>query len=263
MCFLNAGDFICGVYLVIIWIADCIYGKTFVNMYHIWKNGQPCFLAFTLVLLYSFLVPYFLCLLSLARLMVVKFPLQSKFKSYEFVVKYTKAGLVTLGIIVLSMVIYLGSQHHIPNYLCLPFVDPDHTVPEIKFFTGIVALWQFLVSGFIAIVYSILVDGLKKTEKTDILEVKRTDKHVIVQLLFLSALHIICFLPSNIIFITLLQLPKYPITLPFWTTVAVVPSNAIVNPLLFTFLSQKKSKRIQKVLLTREGTRSVIEITSY
>ena len=263
VCFINAGDFMYGVYLVIIWIADSFYGKSFVNMHHIWKSGQPCFLAFTFVLLFSFLVPYFLGLLSLARLMVVKYPLHSKFRSCKFVIKYSKGGLITLGIIVLSMTIYLGSQYKIPNYLCLPFVDPDDNVPEIKFLTGIVAVWQFLVFSFIAIIYGILVALLMKTEKNDFLQGKRTDKHIIFQLVFLSALNMICFLPSSVIFLTLLQLPKYPIILPFWTTVALVPSNSMVNPLLFTFLSKKRSKSIQKALPTRDAARSVTEISWY
>ena len=263
ICFINAGDLIYGIYLAILCIADFLMGKTFLIMHNTWLNGLPCFLAFTSVLFFSFVVPYFLCLLSLARLMVVVFPLESKFKSFKFIVRYALTGVFTIGIIVLIMVGHIAKNEHIPDSLCLPFLDPYDTVFEIQIFTGIVTIWQILVFIFITTVYSILVTALKKMEKNDFLETKRIDQHVIFKLVLVTILNIMGWIPSSVIFITLLKLPTYPITLPYWVTVAIVPLNSIINPLLLQLVSKKRSKSVKRVSSTKEGPKSVTQLSSY
>ena len=94
VCCINSGDLLCGTYLIILWITDTVYGNKFIVLYHSWRNSFVCHTSFAMVLTFNLLVPYLLCFLSMARLMVVIFPVDTKFKSPTCVFRYIMSGVL-------------------------------------------------------------------------------------------------------------------------------------------------------------------------
>ena len=87
ICFINAGNFLYAVYLILLWVADVYYDKDFFIKAVYWKESFVCFLAFTTNLLFYHMLPIFLIFLSILRYMVIKYPLNCRFKSTTFVMR--------------------------------------------------------------------------------------------------------------------------------------------------------------------------------
>ena len=69
----NMNDFLCCIYLSIIWISDLILHKT-LYMSDVWKSHFLCFTAFGIIFWFSILSPTVLAFMSFARLMIVVYP---------------------------------------------------------------------------------------------------------------------------------------------------------------------------------------------
>ena len=74
---INTGYLMCGLTLVIIWIADMHYDDSFVVNDLKWRGHMICFIIFNMSIIFSIMMPFSLTCLSVARLMVVKYPFKT------------------------------------------------------------------------------------------------------------------------------------------------------------------------------------------
>ncbi len=232
--FINSGDLLCALYLIIIWVADFFYGDTFVLDDLSWRRNILCTSAFGVMLDFSFFMPPLLVLLSVARLMVVLFPFNSKFKSKEFVLPCLL--LVTLAVASISGILtfIVSCTGTLPSSLCSPFIDPTRSDSNIKAITLIVATIQCLSFVTMSGVYFSLAKVLKESSCSDILESQQAvKKSVTLQLVLVTASNLLCWLPSSAIFLSSLFQALHSVDLLFWATTALVPVNSVLNPVIF------------------------------
>ena len=127
------------------------------------------------------------------------------------------------------------TQDRLPLSLCLPFVDPTNSILLIKIIAWCIAVIQVTISIVILALHSLLVQYLRQYQmEIDPKKNKEhSDKTIIIQLALITVSNIICWLPTNIIYLTSLFLPRYPTDLVIWTTVLVTPLNSMINPTVF------------------------------
>ena len=257
---INLNDILCGIYLGCIWLADMIYRGTFLVKENIWRSGPICFAAFGIILWFTILTQLVLIFLSLSRLMTVIYPIGTKFKKVEFVLKsivlfYTSSFLVTLWVTFYFKLTYLN----LPLSLCLPFIDPTNSVGMTKIITWSVFLTQTTSSVVIMSMHLFLVKKLKQSKK----RIKRyklegdSQTPLIMQLTAITTSNIICWFPTNAIYVAAMFLSIYPIDLIIWTTVSILPLNSIINPSVFLVTSCRKyikSKNKTKDMLEHQVT---------
>ena len=142
------------------------------------------------------------------------------------------------------------TKESLPLNLCLPFVDPTNSIFLTKIIAWGVAVIQVIVSVLILALHSLLIQYLRKYQ----MEIgqgknkEHSDKRIIIQLALITVSNIICWLPTNIIYLMSLFLPRYPTGLVIWTTVLVTPLNSIINPTVFAItllrgISATKTKK--------------------
>ena len=236
---INCADLLCGIYLGILSVADFYYDRNFIVSHYQWKFSIFCSQAFVINLLFILLVPYFLSLLSLARLMVVKYPFNSRFREVSFVFKCIFVVSISIITTSLSFLMIIRTGQRIPSNLCSPFIDPTDTVTEIKSITLLVALIQVIAFLFISTIYFFLIKTLRQTEEINLTKANKINKNVIFQFLLVTVTNLIGWFPSSMIFVSSLFLGKYPTDLLIWTTVTVVPINSIINPFVFLVFGLK------------------------
>ena len=78
VCHLAVSDFIMGIYLLIIAVADSIFRGTYVYYDEYWRNSVWCELAGVMASFSSEASILFICLITLDRFLVIKFPLGQK-----------------------------------------------------------------------------------------------------------------------------------------------------------------------------------------
>ena len=119
---INANDILCGLYLCNVWLVDIYFGDSFQVKEELWRSGILCLTAFTTVLFFTVLTECLLIILSLSRLMVVIYPLDSRFKETLFVAKILISDIsVTLFLSVLATFIFNTIDNTIKISICLPF----------------------------------------------------------------------------------------------------------------------------------------------
>ncbi len=242
----NSTDLLCSAYLHIIWIADAVFKGAYLFHGSHWESSWVCFTAFFLLLYFSFAIQGTLILFSLARLMVVKYPIDTKFKILKFTTKWLLIVLLIVTCLTIPAPIILKFRvGKVPLGLCSPFVDPSNSSVLFPIVAWFVAISQLMSCTAIVVLHIMLIKELAvsqaRLEKAKSREDSNTS--VFVQLTLISISNIVCWIPSSIIFTILTVLSVYPVDTVVWTTVVVMPLNSIANPIiLIAFCINKKVK---------------------
>ena len=232
----NITDMLCGLYLCVIWITDLYFRGKFISNERNWRSSFWCFTAFGISLWFSVVAPLILLFLSLSRLMIVVNPLSVRFKTTKSIFKVLFAIiLVSMSVSIVLTLLMKFTQERLPLNLCLPFVDPSNSILLIKIIAWCVAVIQVIISVLILTLHSLLVQYLRQyqMEMDPNKSREHSDKTIIIQLAIITVSNIICWLLTNIIYLTSLFLPRYPTDLVIWTTVLVTPLNSMINPTVF------------------------------
>ena len=134
-------DLSCGIYLSIIWTTDLSNIGNFVLKEEKWRSDLTCFRAFGIITWFSIAIQCFLLLSSFSSLMIVIYPVETRFKNPKFI----SNCLASMYILSLSLV-FVGTftmerqMEHVPTPLCLPFVDPTKSKVELTVITWFVIL---------------------------------------------------------------------------------------------------------------------------
>ena len=244
---LNISDMLVSLYFIILVTADFIYHLSIISYEKIWKRSFPCYLIFFTSLIFTIESPLLLSIISLARLKAVEKPLESNFQRHSLMAQLMP--LCTLTSLLLSILLttgYATIHDEIPTTLCLPFIDPSDSQWFIKLITFITATIQLSSSLFIVAVYILFVKTLNKSSKSLKGNVSKKISRVgmIIQLFVVTFSNIVCWIPTNAIYLISLYKSKYSTNLLIWTAIAVTPINSMINPFLFiiTTIRRKPDK---------------------
>ena len=245
--FINFGDMLCTSYVTIILIADILYGGNFVLQKQVWRSGLLCFVSFGIILWFTMMTQVSLFVLAFSRLMLVVFPITTKFKNSKFVRHLFISLFLGCFSVSLFLVVYLKFSTNVVifNNLCLPFVDPTHSMQYAVVLTMAVFTTQFITSLAIVALNILLVHKVNQSDKAVSKTTSGTQSKIflIFHLFTVSFFHILCWSSTNGVFITALFLPKFSITLIFWTTILLLPLNSLINPLIFSANFVRKGKK--------------------
>ncbi len=252
---INLSDMILGAYLFTIWVSSLIFHKTFFLIEKEWRSHVVCFLSFGLVLLFSFSSPVVLFFLCLMRFCAVRYAISSKFRETHVVIKcicfiFGATLLLSSGSTCITKLL----SPILPFTLCLPFVDPSNSIIIFKCLVALITVFQFSASFFIAYLYKRLVNELKNRQSLP-QHHKHKDREfgMIIQLVVITFSNILCWFPSGIVYITSLFLNRYPTDMVIWTTVAVLPINSILNPVVFAATTFRKLYPKTRKAPTQDG----------
>ena len=195
-------------------------------------HGHQVLHVLQLLLWCTLLTQLLLSFLSLSRLMTVIYPIDTKFKRIKFVLKSILLFYMSSFLVALFVTLYFKFTYkRLPFNLCLPFIDPSNSVLMINIITWNVAITQTATSVIITVLHIHLVKKLKDSRRK-ITQTKSqvADALLIFQLIVITSSNIICWSPTNSIYIVAMFLSTYPINLIIWTTVICLTLNSIINP---------------------------------
>ena len=160
-------DFSYGLCILALLMADQYFNDNFPVDEMKWRSSFICALSFSLAVNFSLLSPLSLSFLSVQRCLVIVFPLNAKYKSKQFAVKWlTGKFMVSIVIVVVICVIMKHSKIMIPSTTCSPFVDPTNSIYLIKIITSLVVMLQFGATFMEFIAYSIIMITLQKSDNS-------------------------------------------------------------------------------------------------
>ena len=240
---INMTDILSAMYLCIIWIADLSFQGIFHVKEELWRSSVACFSAFFFLLFFTILSTCVLTFMALSRLMLVWYPVDTKFKDYNFMLNLV-LFMVILSLIICLFITIISRIHFmkiLPMSLCLPFVDPSNSVLLIKILVWSFIPIQSIFSLIILIIYVLLALSLSKVKNNDIKQksIHKSYGGLILQLILVTVSNILCWFSTNGIYLTTMILTEYPTQVIIWSTVMLMPINSIVNPTVFCAMSLK------------------------
>ncbi len=239
----NVGDCFCAMYLCGLGAANLKYSDKFVLEDKAWKQSFGCSFIFDLSMVYSISVPLLMLFLSFARLMVVKYPFESKFKCAKFVTKCL-ISIVCVSFVssvsITSLCRSLRGEH--PSSFCLPFVDFVTKFWETKVLTFLISTLKISVIVLLVISYSNLVREIEKSVVSCGRE-KSISGAVLVQLVCMVASNVVSWVPGSVIYAVCLFLPQYPVQLVAWNAILIESLCSVTNGVLFVALSLQGAQK--------------------
>ena len=111
----------CGLTLVITWIADMYYDDSFVVNDLKWRGHIICFIIFNMSVMFSKIMPFSLTCLSVARLMVVKYPFKTTLKTKWTTTMHLSIAQFIISLFSIAMSLNMKHRGLIPSNLCSPY----------------------------------------------------------------------------------------------------------------------------------------------
>ena len=197
---INSTDMMCGLYLMMILIADGIFQDNYIANDYKWRDSISCYVIFTISLIFSFQSPLTISLMTFSRVFVVISPFSSVFHDRHFIGKLL---IVFLSILMSIFVLILKKRIKIiPKSLCLPFIHPENSVTEIKIIIVTVAAFQALLSFFIFETCAILIRSLLDSETKARKSKCQSPVSLLLQLVTVTLSNLLSWIPSNIVYLS-------------------------------------------------------------
>ena len=228
-------------YLSLIWIAGLYFRDSFKIKEEWWRSGILCLTTFASILYFTLLTENLLIILSLSTLMVVLYPLKSRFKETSYIVKILVILILfSLFFTIIIVLIFKSTNTAVTISICLPFLDPTGSQITVKLIIWLCVITQIITSIVIMVMHCLLLNKLRQSQKN--IRKSNTDNNIplAIQLIMITVSNILCWLPTGCVYISAIFLANYPVDMIIWTTVIGVPINSVINPFIFITTTVRK-----------------------
>ena len=233
---LNMNDAMYGLYLLVLLKRNGDYNRPYVLYETEWRESYMCIgLGILSLFVISFSV-FLLVITSVCRLIAVKFPFCSHFKSVKIMTKYLVTGFVGViffCVIVVIFYLVIEERNLMPDPTCL-FLGKISNSMTITLVTSIIAVLQ--IGAFVSITMMFTAILLENKKSIENISQAANDKHLLFQTFFQTFTYAVCWLPSSAILMTSIIMERYPVTLLTWNAILINPINSLINPIFFCFI---------------------------
>ena len=252
---LCASDFLMGVYLAIIGIADSLYRGSYLWQDEHWKHSISCQVAGVLSLLSSEVSAFIICLITFDRFLMLLFP----FSQIHF---SQRSALVACGMVwcvglILAVVPLMPGVSHWQYYsqtgICIPLPITRKPFGGQKYFFGVMIVLHLILSlliglGQLIIYWSI---GTNTMCIPDAVSDRKIKDLIIARRLFTVAMSdFLCWFPFGLLGLLASRGLALPVGVNVAMVIIVPPLNSVLNPFLYTLsLIQERRRKAKELLL--------------
>ena len=227
-------DTLCGMYILLLVLADSIYEKSFLVYEFTWKNSYLCFFLNVIAITYLCISPVLVVMISLARLHVVK---DHTNRGYN--VFFQATILICITMIHVPTLFMLRYSENTQSAICLLFLSSKHTparmISVAFLILSVINLLIVMPFAYINIFFHY------KTSKQKVGEItgrKEEQKRKLVEMILLTVMpHIISGLTILVVIILCLVMAdntEIDIYILF-----IFPCFALIDPTVYTFNTKK------------------------
>ncbi|XP_053406651.1 uncharacterized protein LOC123546331 [Mercenaria mercenaria] len=235
---LAVADFLMGIYLLTIAVADAVFRKRYIFMDDYWRNSSWCTFAGVLSTLSSEASVMFLCLITLDRLLVIKYPFgQVRFDTRKASMISVLAWITSLFIALFPLMLtgYFQNRFYNKSGVCiaLPLTRdrPPGWLYSVLVFIGLnFATFLLIAAGQ----WSIYMEIRKSSSKLRKSQSRKKDLIIARNLLLVVATDFLCWFPIGCMGV--MAMSGYVISgdVYAWAAVFILPVNSALNPVLYT-----------------------------
>ena len=271
---LAIADFLLGVYMLIIAVADLSLRSVYYRYSETWQTSHLCKLAGFLSVLGSEASVMFLAVITFDRFQGIVFPLSSK--KLRFTSTIAVAGMVwfiafCFSAIPLIPFEYFGVSYYGRSSVCLALPLTNDFSPGWLYSVIIFLLFNFICFLLMFLCYiviyfkasrSVAFQGSMKHKQ----QRKKVEEQLQVasKMAFLVVTDMVCWLPIIIMgFLSLIGAAEIPSVIYAWTAVFIMPVNSALNPYLYTIFVNASRKTGNSLVTSLSNLSQLEKDTSY
>ncbi|KAL8625854.1 hypothetical protein ACOMHN_012446 [Nucella lapillus] len=256
---LCVSDFLMGIYLVIIRVADHLLQGSYLWRDVSWKRSTACRTAGFVSLLSNEVSALIICLITLDRFIVLRFPFsQFHFKSRS--AQVVSAGTWVLGVVVAGVPLLPWVSHwelYSQTGVCIPLPVTRSTSPGHYYAFGVMIVFNFVLFMLIAVgqlaIYSSIHDnrmavgGASRSSQ---------DKDIAKRLLVIVGSDFLCWFPVGVLGLLVSSGVAIPGEVNVALAIFVLPLNSALNPFLYTLnlIRERRNRARERKLLQLIGS---------
>ncbi|XP_060595926.1 G-protein coupled receptor GRL101-like [Ruditapes philippinarum] len=236
---LAVADFMMGLYLLIIAIADSAFRKRYIFVDDYWRHSIWCNLAGILSTISSESSVLFLCLITLDRILVIKFPfggVRISTKKAVVCVLFTWIFSSMVAIIPVVYVGYFKNEFYSKSGVCIALPLTRDRPAGWAYSLSVFVCLNFITFILVAVgQLSIFVEIRKSAGiATSTETARKRDLKVARNLLLVVGTDFLCWFPIGVL--GMLALTGHVISgdVYAWAAVFILPVNSALNPILYT-----------------------------
>nr|KAG5713328.1 hypothetical protein BaRGS_007855 [Batillaria attramentaria] len=262
---LSVADFLMGVYLAVIGVADQVYRGSYLRYDEDWRTSPACKVAGFLSLVSSEVSAFNICLITVDRFLVLRFPFSRvRFRKWSAALACGITWLV--GILLAAIPLLPITSHwefYSQNGICIPLPITRHSFHGHDYSFGIMivlnfVLFLFIVVGQVFIFWSVRANSAATTKSRN-----SRDATIARRLTTIVLSDFLCWFPIGLL--GLLAATGTPISseVNVGMAIFVLPFNSALNPFLYTLniVWEKRVKASESRIKARLETKYASEIS--
>ncbi|XP_060603871.1 G-protein coupled receptor GRL101-like [Ruditapes philippinarum] len=237
---LALADLLMGIYMLIIAIADQIYMDRYIEADEYWRNSVWCKIAGFLSTTSSEASVLLICLITLDRLLVIKFPfgqLRFKPKSALYAVMVSWIVSIIVAIVPILHTDYFKGRFYSTSGVCLalPLTNdrPPGWLYSMFIFVGFnMVTFTLIAAGQVLIYFEVKQQSKRRLKMRTS---RANDLKIARNLLLIVTTDFICWFPIGVMGVLATMGHVIPGDMYAWTAVLILPVNSALNPFMYTF----------------------------
>ncbi|KAL8609813.1 hypothetical protein ACOMHN_052867 [Nucella lapillus] len=256
---LCVSDFLMGVYLTVVGVADRLYEDSYVWKDRAWRHSAACKLAGVVSLVSCEVSAFIICLITLDRFLVVRFPLSFlRFEARNAQLASCASWIV--GFILAAVPLLPGLAHwefYSQTGICIPLPVTRKVFAGHHYSFGIMIVLNFVLFQFIAVGQTAIYWSVRSQSVQGGVSTRRSQDSDIARRLFTVAMSdFLCWFPVGVLGVLAARGVAVPGEVGVGVAILVLPLNSALNPFLYTLnllLEKRHRRREDRLLRWMEG----------
>nr|KAG5700226.1 hypothetical protein BaRGS_007599 [Batillaria attramentaria] len=247
---LSLSDFFMGVYLAIIGKADAEFHGQYVSKGHEWKRSNVCKIAGFLSLLSGEVSAFVICLITLDRLLVIRFPLSSRLRLTKWSSVLSCTVIWLLGLALASFPLGQDSWNFYgQNGICVPLPITRLQFNGQQYAFGVFIALNFVLFLVIGSGQILIFLSIHSSAKATSMGIRKSEITIARRLFYIVLTDFCCWFPIGLLGVVANRGTPVPSVVNVWAAIFVLPLNSALNPFLYTintWLERREKKRMAK-----------------
>ena len=246
---LCAADFAMGVYLMIIGSADVRFKGQYLWRQQDWTHSFTCSVAGFLALLSSELSAFIICLITLDRWLVVRFPFTHHLHmtTRHAVTACCVAWAVAASIAAVPLLPFLAHwEFYSQTGICLPLPITGRHFPGHAYSFSVFIILNFVLFLLISVGQLSIYLAIHNTPTAGRTVRSKQDMVIARRLFLIVFTDFCCWFPVGVMGLLASRGAYIPDDLSVWTAAFILPLNSALNPFLYTLnrlLEQRQQRK--------------------
>nr|KAG5707298.1 hypothetical protein BaRGS_000072 [Batillaria attramentaria] len=240
-------DLLMGVYMLIIGAADTRFRDVYVAEEENWKRSNTCKTAGFLAFVSSEVSAFVICLITIDRMLVLRFPFSSRLRLTKRSVWLACGAAWGIGLTLAAVPLFKSDwQFYGQNGLCLPLPITRLNFKGQQYAFDIFIILNFviflLIGGGQVFIFWTIRDSAKKADKDS----WRKTTAVARRLFLIVITDFLCWFPIGLMgLLATYGGAPIPDVVYVWASIVILPLNSAFNPFLYTLttLLQRRGER--------------------